>query len=149
MLCPGPRSGHAAVGDAALRRPDVGGNCDAFPFDCGDADGGGQDTHGHLAHDPGGPLRQRGSSGHRQRLPGGPRCGMDAAGLRKCGVERGGDRIADDAKPAPRGLRLRRDLRHGQGIRLRFSPRSVAVAAGFRRTLEPAGADVGTGRGDL
>ncbi len=33
----------------------------------------------------------------------------------------------------PRGLRLRRDLRHGQGVRLRLPPRPPAAAADWRR----------------
>ena len=70
--------------------------------------------------------------GHGERLPGPPRRRMDAAGLRGPGADRrrGGD--ANVAAAAAQGVRLRRDLRDGEGIRLRFSPRPAVVAADRR-----------------
>ena len=54
---------------------------------------------------------------------------------------------ADVAAAAAQGLRLRHHLRHGQGVRLRFSPRSAAAAAHRRRADRPAGRHVGQGPG--
>ena len=53
--------------------------------------------------------------------------------LRGPGFDRGRGGDADVAAAASQGLRLRRDLRDGEGVRLRFSPRPPAVAADQRR----------------
>ena len=52
---------------------------------------------------------------------------------RSPGHDGGRDRDPDGAARAPQGLRLRRDLRHGQGVRLRLPPRPAAAAADPRR----------------
>ena len=85
--------------------------------------------------------------GHGQRLSRPPRRRVDGADLRGPGHDRGRDRDADVAAAAAQGLRLRRHLRHGQGVRLRFPPRPAAAAADRRRADRPAGRHVGQGPG--
>ena len=51
----------------------------------------------------------------------------------------------DVAAAAAQGLRLRRHLRHGQGVRLRFPPRPAPAAADQRGANRPAGRHVGPG----
>ena len=73
--------------------------------------------------------RARRASGHGQRLSGPARRRMDGADLSNARHDRRRRAHADEHGPAPQGLCLRHHLRHGQGIRLRLSPRSAAVAA--------------------
>ena len=81
---------------------------------------------------------------HGQRLSGPARRRVDGTDLSPARLDRRRRAHADEHGSAPRGLCLRHHLRHGQGIRLRLSPRSVAAAAHRRGAKRFDGSHAGT-----
>ena len=104
---------------ASVRRAG-GGGPRARPWRRGrDADGRGQDSHGHHAGGAAGARRPRRARADVQRLPGAPRRRVDGTDLpaaRPVGRRRA---AGHGRREPPARLRRRRHLRHGQGSRLR------------------------------
>ncbi len=143
-LRPGARGRPAHDQHAALRRADPRRHRHVPPLDRRDADRRRQDADGHAAAVPARPAGQGLPPGHGQRLPGPPRRRVDGADLRGAGPDAWAwIETADVAAAAAQGLRLRRHLRHGQGVRLRLPPRPAAAAADRRRADRPAGRHAG------
>ena len=142
-LRPGARSRPADDQHAALRRADPRRHRHVPSLDRRDADGRRKNAHRHAATllaRPDGPRR---APGDRQRLSRPPRRRLDGPGLPRARAERRRGRNADGPAGAAEGLRLRHHLRHGQGVRFRFSPRPPATATDRRGANRLARRDAG------
>ena len=130
-----PRGGAADDRPAALRRPADRRHGPERRVDRRDEDRRGQDADRDARRVPELTRGRPRAPGHRQRLPGPPRCRVDGPDLRGPGRERGCDPGRPRAAHPQAAVLLRRRLRDQLGVRLRLPARQHGRLA---RALRPA-----------
>ena len=143
-----PRGLEAHARPAPLRRPAGRRHGAARGPDRRDEDRRGQDAGRDAAAVPERDRRRQRAAGHRQRLPGPPRRGLDGAdlpGARRLGRR---DPEHDAGRRAAHRLRVRHHVRHQLGVRLRLPARQHGAGGRVHGAARPLVRDRGRGRLD-